>query len=141
MKKFEAIYPYYKLSKGEWIILTKINDLIIKILEQSLIDYYHPKLNIALKVVHQNFDWKDEYLQVYAKEKNYKEYLKKNHYCIYQKRFDTEHLVACLTLNGIKARYSLNEEEVLENLNNFHYYTKSNLRQPLKIVESCGSVE
>jgi hypothetical protein len=179
LKKFQEIYPKYKLSKGEWIILTKLNDLIIKILEQSLIDYYHPKLNIALKVGQLDFDWRDIYLQVYTKEKSFKEYFKRTKYLIFMK-FDrerairyiesqktlqkysnkragmnkvnmkyskpiisvaeqdnyVEHLYGCFTLRELETRHDLNKDEVLDNLNNFHYYGgKCILRQPLKIVE------
>lgn len=45
LKKFNLLYPLYKLSKGEWIILKYVTDLTIKILEQSLIDKFKPKLN------------------------------------------------------------------------------------------------
>lgn len=37
--EFKKIHPNYILSKGEWLILNKLTDLHIKILEQSLLFY------------------------------------------------------------------------------------------------------
>ena len=62
LKKFEALYPQYRLSKGEWIILKYITDLIVKILEQSLIDKFKPKLNTIQKVGMRPWSWHDSYL-------------------------------------------------------------------------------
>lgn len=45
LKKFLLLYPDYKLSRGEWILLSSITDFIIKLLEQSLINYFNPRLN------------------------------------------------------------------------------------------------
>jgi hypothetical protein len=45
LNKFLLLYPDYKLSRGEWILLSSITDFIIKLLEQSLINYFKPRLN------------------------------------------------------------------------------------------------
>jgi hypothetical protein len=66
LKKFKNIYPKYKLSKGEWILLYYMTDLTIRILEQSLIIYYRPKLNFNYTVSIKYFDWDDRYLQIYS---------------------------------------------------------------------------
>jgi hypothetical protein len=55
LKKFANLNPDYKLSKGEWILLTSITDLLVKILEQSLIVKFKPKLNTLNNVAIKHF--------------------------------------------------------------------------------------
>lgn len=79
---FRLIYPHYRLSKGEWLLLSKITDFFIKILEASLIIKFHPKLNSTNKVVLKYFEWSDEFLQIYSKNNKAGEYLKSKKYKI-----------------------------------------------------------
>lgn len=66
LKDFVKCNPNYELSKGEWILLTSINNLIIKILEQSLIVKFKPKLNTVNSVTIRHFDWDISYLEEYS---------------------------------------------------------------------------
>jgi predicted GIY-YIG superfamily endonuclease len=50
LNKFKQIYPSYKLSKVEKLLLNMTSDFVIKTLEQSLLIKFQPKLNIAKKV-------------------------------------------------------------------------------------------
>jgi hypothetical protein len=70
LKKFANLNPDYKLSKGEWILLTSITELIIKILEQSLIVMFKPKLNMVNNVTINHFDWNDNFLEEYSNERS-----------------------------------------------------------------------
>jgi hypothetical protein len=47
----------------------------------------------------------------------------------------SEYLFGCFTMRELETRHNLNKDEVLDNLNNFHYYEKCHLKQPLKIVQ------
>lgn len=66
LKRFELLNPDYKLSKGERLLLLSITDLIIRILEQSLIVKFKPKLNILNKVAIRRIEWEDKYLREYS---------------------------------------------------------------------------
>nr|YP_010697781.1 NADH dehydrogenase subunit 4 [Porodaedalea niemelaei]WCF76677.1 NADH dehydrogenase subunit 4 [Porodaedalea niemelaei] len=141
LNKFQEIYPNYKLSKGEWILLNKITDFIVKILEESLILHFHPKLNSAKKVVFKHFEWNDESLQIYSENGKASDYLKAKKYAIYLKCRDKSTLnimnepIRITTLQDLCSRYRLNKEEVLSNLNYYHHYNGTIFRYPLKIVE------
>lgn len=65
LKNFEMLNPEYELSKGERLLLISITELIIRILEQSLILEFKPKLNILNKVGIRYFDWNNSYLEEY----------------------------------------------------------------------------
>lgn len=62
LKKFELLNPDYRLSKGEKTLLLSITELIIRILEQSLIIKFKPKLNIHNNVAIRQIKWDDSYL-------------------------------------------------------------------------------
>lgn len=154
---FKYIYPDYKLSKGEFIILSKITDFLIKILEKSLIFKFKPLLNIEKNVVFKHFEWNDEFLDFYSKNNKIAEYLKAKRYEIFIKiekkkysyyyilflnkflkvRYDKELEVSiCIsTLQDICSSYNLRYYEVLYNLNQYHHYKETILKNPLKIVE------
>lgn len=70
LKKFIKLNPDYFLSKGEWILLTLVTELIIKILEQSLLVKFKPKLNTVNSISIKHFDWNDKFLEVYSKERS-----------------------------------------------------------------------
>jgi hypothetical protein len=72
LKEFKYLYPNYKLSKGEWIILNKLTDLHVKILEQSLIYNYKPNLNKSQTVSYRFIEWRKEWLYYYDKESEYR---------------------------------------------------------------------
>ena len=44
-------YPFYKFNKGEIILLTHLIHLETRILEQSLITKFQPKLNVSQEVL------------------------------------------------------------------------------------------
>lgn len=50
LKLFRTINPYYKLSKGEVVILTHLTQLEARVLEQSLLFKYKPSLNSDINV-------------------------------------------------------------------------------------------
>lgn len=166
LNKFLSIYPNYRLSKGEWLLLDMINDLIIKTLEESLMIKFKPKLNIAKKVAFKHFEWDDEFLGIYSKSGKLIEYFKSKKYGIYleptrerlnsyeklilnwtKKGYNTFELerdynkiknnepIHIKTLSELCSRYKLNKEEVLNNLNRWHTYYGTILKNPLKIVE------
>jgi len=84
LNKFKQIFPNYVLSKGEWLLLNMITDLIVKTLEESLIIKFQPKLNIAKKVVFKYFEWNDEFLKIYSKsEKTSEKFNRTEKYGIY----------------------------------------------------------
>ena len=60
-EKFISLYPNYKLSKGEKVLLKKLTNLQIRILEQSLITYLlNNKTNLLNKqsiVSYQYLEW------------------------------------------------------------------------------------
>lgn len=66
LNKFKSLYPEYKLSKGEFILLSSITDLTIKILEKSLITYFKPKLNKLNYAEIKPLIWCDSYLDEYC---------------------------------------------------------------------------
>lgn len=66
LNTFISKYPDYKLSKAEFVLLNKITDFIIKILELSLILNFEPKLNTHKLVVFKHFQWKDDYFNIYS---------------------------------------------------------------------------
>ena len=161
---FQTEYPYYKLSKGEFILLNKISDFLVKTLEISLFEKFHPKLNSLNKVSFKHFEWNDEYLNIYRENNNNKEYLKASTYGIYglssktrtiadlakflklkftkdeeinyYNKINNDILIRETTLQDLCQRYNLNYKEVLNNLNTFHYYNEiTSLRNPLKIVK------
>lgn len=60
-EKFISLYPNYKLSKGEKVLLKKLTNLQVRILEQSLITYlFNNKTNLLNKqsiVSYQYLEW------------------------------------------------------------------------------------
>ena len=148
---FESYYPDYKLNKGEYILLKKITDFYIKVLETSLINTYTPLLNMANAGYLKHVNWEDDYLKTYSK--NYKDYDKHNKYSVYLERREEglnrdilkymsekemgiyrSGFIRTGTLNDICKRYYLREEEVLANLNKYHNYFGAKLRNPIKII-------
>lgn len=112
-EKFSLTYHDYKLSKGEWILLKYVTDLILKILEQSLIIKFKPKLNTIQHVGIRPWYWRDSYLDEITSEKSlYKVYGKADKYLIkipiskerYMKikGFDWEFLVTKITSKTVK---------------------------------------
>jgi hypothetical protein len=159
LKKFELLNPQYKLSKGEWILLTSITDLLVKILEQSLIVKFKPKLNTLNNVAIKHFVWHDRYLEEYSSGTSlYKEYTKTNKYLIkipnphYKKDFiisllgkrpnrkDSELYTNEYLIIGPRSehqlckQYNLDINEVLDNLNILHNYNGCTLKQPMIII-------
>lgn len=57
LKEFRTINPYYKLSKGEVIILTHLTQLETRTLEQSLLLKYKPSLNSESNVYFPILSW------------------------------------------------------------------------------------
>jgi len=151
LNKFQLLHPKYKLSKGEWIILKYITDLTIKILEQSLIYKFQPKLNILENVYIQYYSWNDSYLNEITNDKYLsKIYGKTNKYLIlihklnYKKEFiygvnrdisnNREYIIiGPYTEYYIKNKYNLNINEVIENNKKLHYYKgcKLKYKQPM----------
>lgn len=172
---FKSIYSDYKLDKGEYLLLSKITDFLVKLLESSLIRKFQPKLNIENKVFFKHLEWNDEFLDIskrYNKVpeslktafiKKYKIYIsitvektinldnlrnsplsnKVPQYFLndygdfpsltYDERL--EYLIYVSTLQDICSNYNLRYYEVLINLNRFHHYKGTILKNPLKIVE------
>lgn len=98
LKKFIKLNPDYFISKGEWILLTLATELIIKILEQSLMVKFKPKLNTVNNISIKHFDWNDKFLEVYSNERSLiaqsKEYSMINKYLIlipHYKKIKTPH--------------------------------------------------
>jgi hypothetical protein len=163
---FKLIYPDYCLSKGEWLLLSKITDFLIKTLEENLITEFQPKLNFHNKVVFKHVEWEDNFLYTYSqnnkpysypKNKNYKisfltlddrDYFSYDFYDIsyidniVKKINDlniqpSPHTIEKKSLYTLCKKYNLNKEEILSNLNRFHHYkTETHLRNPLKLTES-----
>jgi predicted GIY-YIG superfamily endonuclease len=146
--KFKNLFPDYKLSKGEWLLLKKITELIIKILEQSLILNYKPKLNSAEKIAIGQIDWRDEWLHYYGPEKDYKKIpkyslyyiskIKNDKYCGEIVSFDEiVRYFGTFTLHDLFKRYNFNKDEVLNNLNIYHIYKDITILKntKIKIVE------
>jgi hypothetical protein len=146
--KFKNLFTDYKLSKGEWLLLKKITELIIRILEQSLILNYKPKLNSAEKIAIGQIDWRDEWLHYYGPEKDYKQMpkyslyyiskIKKYKYCGIIVSFDEiVRYLGTFTLHDLFKRYNFNKDEVLNNLNIYHIYKDITILKntKIKIVE------
>lgn len=161
LNKFSLLHPQHRLSKGEWILLKYITDLIIKILEQSLINKFKPKLNSIQKVGIRPLSWCDTYLDEISSEKSlHKVYGRANKYIIkisINKEYfdrnirkvnndymrsklieDEEYFYSVLpprTEDYMRKKYNLNIEEVLENINKLHHYKGCVLKQPM-IIET-----
>jgi hypothetical protein len=157
LNKFISIYPDYKLNKGELILLKRINDFIVKFLEESLIHKFHPFLNQAENVWFKHFEWNDEFLdynsrnnkifecfknkkyqifistELSKREDLYDIFLNKYFFKIY--KYQSEILISKGNLQDICYNYNLKYYEVLANLNKFHPYEDTILKNPLKIVE------
>lgn len=83
LKKFSLTHPHHRLSRGEWLILNYVTDLILKILEQSLINKFKPKLNVIQNVGITSWSWQDSYLDEITNEKSlHKVYGRENKYLI-----------------------------------------------------------
>jgi GIY-YIG catalytic domain len=157
LNKFRFIYPDYKLSKGELILLKRINDFVVKFLEESLLRKFHPFLNMAENVIFKHFEWNDEFLDYNSRNNKVFKYYKtkKLHIFIITKSNEREDfynfilnkyysetceyrskvLIFKGSLQDICYAYNLKYYEVLVNLNKFHHYESSILKNPLKIVE------
>jgi hypothetical protein len=147
--KFKILFTDYKLSRGEWLLLKKITELIIKILEQSLILNYKPKLNSAEKIVIGQIEWRDEWLHEYGPEKDYKKMPKYSLYYISRIKnlekycgeiVSSDEIVRYLgtfTLHDLFKRYNFNKDEVLNNLNFYRIYKNITILKntKIKIVE------
>jgi hypothetical protein len=72
LKKFKELYPSYTLSKGEWVFLSKLTDMHLKLLEQSLLTSFEPILNKTYKATPKYLGWKREWLEFYGQEKDYR---------------------------------------------------------------------
>ncbi len=70
LRKFQLLYPDYKLSRGEWIILNYATEFILKVLEQSLINKFNPKLNSIKNIGITYWTWLDTYLKEFSNEKS-----------------------------------------------------------------------
>jgi GIY-YIG catalytic domain len=57
LREFRILNPYYKLSKGEVIILTHLTQLEVRTLEQSLLLKYKPSLNSEYNVYFPILSW------------------------------------------------------------------------------------
>lgn len=161
---FKRIYPDYNLCKGELILLTKITDFITRTLEYSLIKNFHPKLNVTYKPIYKHFEWNDEFLDNYSRNKILSNYPNNKKYAIYMYFDKTEYpdyllwnskelkylydifpleinyeydekLICISTLQNICSTYNLREYEILGNLNQYHNYKETLLKNPLKIIE------
>jgi len=161
---FKRIYPDYNLCKGEIILLTKITDFITRTLEYSLIKKFDPKLNLAYQPVYKYFQWNDEFLDNYSRNKILTGYSNNKKYAIYMCFDKTEYpdfllwnskdlkylyddfpleiiyeydekLIYVSTLQNICSTYNLRQYEILGNLNQYHNYKETLLKNPLKIVE------
>lgn len=64
LKKFKLLHPSYKLSKGEFMLLSSITDLQLNILEKSLVYCFNPKLNELKKT--KPLVWHKSYLDEYC---------------------------------------------------------------------------
>jgi LAGLIDADG DNA endonuclease family len=63
-KAFIQENPDYKLTVGEYFILTFHTELVGKILQQSLISYYNPLLNHSKYINIERIIWNDKYLNI-----------------------------------------------------------------------------
>jgi hypothetical protein len=157
LNKFKSIYPDYKLSKGELILLKRIIDFIIRFLEQSLLHNFHPFLNMAEKAIFKHFEWNDKFLDHHNRNNEIFKYYKRNKYEIFlMTEFSKHEYYYDLLLNKYFSKickneyevsiskgsllhicygYNLRYYEVLANLNKFHHYKSTILKNPLKIVE------
>lgn len=119
LKKFISKYPDYKLSVGEYLILTYYTDLIGKIMEQSLISHYNPLLNGLKHVAVKNISLDDKDLSI-PYTNTYKQ--KKVRYHL--KTSNTSEGLSLKTQQYL-VRFNLDIEEVLANLGKMHYYKDS----------------
>jgi DNA-binding CsgD family transcriptional regulator len=74
--EFKKLYPEYKLSLGEFLILKKLTDFNIRTVEQIFIDYYKPNLNVMRIVPYRFVEWRKVWLFRYNKESEYKSSIK-----------------------------------------------------------------
>jgi len=64
--RIKQLPAFYKLSLGETMILRRLNEFIIRILEQSIIDYYKPNFNNSKYPVLFTYNsWLPETLKIY----------------------------------------------------------------------------
>lgn len=61
------LYPTYTLNKLEWYILDFITIIIIRLLEQSLINHFKPYLNYADKVIIPQMNWPSDCIEIVIK--------------------------------------------------------------------------
>lgn len=162
LNKYTLLNPSYQLSKGEWIILKYVTDLTIKILEQSLIDKFKPKLNTSEYVGIRPWSWRDSYLdeishcksldKVYGGSSKflikqpltkeavtmYKELQNKNYSVRFKIIDEGEYSYIAWppkTISYICKSYNLNIKEILANDNILHNYIGCNLSQPMIIEQ------
>lgn len=159
---FKFIYPNYKLNKGELILLKIITDFINKFLEQSLLHKFHPFLNMADYAIFKHFEWNDEFLDYNSRNNNVFECFKNKKYEIFiitelnKEEYNYDlllnkyyfHTYKCQSkvaisngyLQDICYKYNLKYYEVIANLNKFHHYESTILKNPLKIVEQTPHI-
>jgi hypothetical protein len=71
LTEFKYKYPKYNLSAGEMIILSHLTHLEARVLEQSLITEFHPKLNLLNKdVMFSYYTWNSSTLDLAYNLKN-----------------------------------------------------------------------
>lgn len=169
--EFKKLYPKYTLSKGEWLILNKLTDLHIKLLEQSLIynleefktekhmnSFSEQSLNSIFHVAYRFAEWKKEWLFLYQKESEYKKATKVIVYMLVDSKaiinLNIEDLVLeenkyyefnfynkAKTLATLCARYYGDMDFLFKIVNTKKYYKIPLLRYPIRIVEEHRDIE
>jgi hypothetical protein len=171
LQEFKKLYPNYNLSKGEWLILSKITDLHYKILELSMIynldefktekhfnSFSEQSLNKDFKVAYRFSEWKKEWLFLYDKESEYRKATKVIVYMLVDNKsiigFNIEDLVLeenksyefnfynkAKTLATLCDRYYGDMEFLFKIVNKNKYYKIPLLRYPIRIVEEHRNIE
>jgi len=96
LKKFKLLYPNYKLSKGEFILLSSITDLQLKTLEMSLINCFNPKLELKETKI-KPLVWHKSYLDDYCyKAPTYKSIEDRSLNTVYRPADDFDYTTAYL---------------------------------------------